>query len=65
MCMGQVQEWLGTIKARLNADITPDSIVIDGAEGGRGAAPIEFAGHIGMHMCDGLRLVHNTLVGRP
>jgi glutamate synthase domain-containing protein 2 len=43
--------------------ITPDFIVIDGAEGGTGAAPLEFSDHMGMPMLEGLRLVHNTLVG--
>jgi glutamate synthase domain-containing protein 2 len=41
----------------------PDFIVIDGAEGGTGAAPLEFSDHMGMPMAEGLRLVHNTLVG--
>ena len=41
----------------------PDFIVIDGAEGGTGAAPVEFSDNIGMPMREGLRLVHNTLVG--
>ena len=43
--------------------IFPDFIVIDGVEGGTGAAPVEFADNIGMPMREGLRLVHNTLVG--
>ncbi|MGA0792489.1 MAG: FMN-binding glutamate synthase family protein, partial [Burkholderiaceae bacterium] len=63
MCIGQVQEWFGLVKAMLTTKVTPDFIVIDGAEGGTGAAPIEFADHMGMPMRDGLRLVHNTLVG--
>jgi glutamate synthase domain-containing protein 2 len=63
MCIGQVQEWFGVVKATLNKNVTPDFIVIDGAAGGTGAAPIEFADHMGMSMRDGLRLVHNALVG--
>jgi glutamate synthase domain-containing protein 2 len=63
LCIGQVQEWFGLVKAMLSTKTTPDFIVIDGAEGGTGAAPIEFADHMGMPMRDGLRLVHNTLVG--
>ena len=42
---------------------TPDFIVVDGGEGGTGAAPLEFADHVGMPLTEGLMLVHNTLVG--
>jgi glutamate synthase domain-containing protein 2 len=41
----------------------PDFIVVDGAEGGTGAAPLEFTDHVGAPLQEGLRLVHNTLVG--
>jgi len=47
----------------LHTGIRPDFIVIDGAEGGTGAAPLEFSDHMGTPMQEGLRLVHNTLVG--
>jgi len=63
LCVGHVQEWFGLVKAMLETGISPDFIVIDGAEGGTGAAPIEFADHMGMPLRDGLQLVHNTLVG--
>jgi glutamate synthase domain-containing protein 2 len=43
--------------------IRPDFIVIDGKEGGTGAAPLEFADHIGMPMREGLTFVRNALVG--
>ena len=62
-CVGQVGEWLGVVKAMLESGVVPDFIVVDGAEGGTGAAPIEFADHMGMPLRDGLQLVHNTLVG--
>ena len=63
LCIGQVWEWFGIAKAMVKTGITPDFIVLDGAEGGTGAAPVEFSDHVGMPMRDGLRLVHNTLVG--
>jgi hypothetical protein len=44
-------------------DLLPDFIVVDGAEGGTGAAPLEFTDHVGAPLQEGLRLVHNTLVG--
>ena len=62
-CVGQTAEWFGLVKAMLQTGIVPDFIVVDGAEGGTGAAPIEFADHMGMPLRDGLQLVHNTLIG--
>jgi glutamate synthase domain-containing protein 2 len=50
-------------KAMLEHEITPDFIVIDGTEGGTGAAPLEFMDHVGMPLRDGLTFVHNTLIG--
>ena len=51
------------VKAMMETDITPDFIVVDGAEGGTGAAPVEFTDHVGVPLQEGLLLVHNTLVG--
>ena len=63
LCIGHPWEWFGIAKAMLETRILPDFIVIDGAEGGTGAAPLEFSDHMGMPLKEGLRLVHNTLVG--
>lgn len=63
LCIGHPWEWFGIAKAMLAADVYPDFIVIDGSEGGTGAAPVEFSDHVGMPLREGLRLVHNTLVG--
>jgi len=63
LCVGQVVEWFAIIKAMLSTGITPDFIVVDGSEGGTGAAPVEFSDHIGMPLRDGLQLVHATLIG--
>ena len=62
-CIGHAWEWFAIAKAMLKTGITPDFIVIDGAEGGTGAAPVEFSDHVGTPLREGLRLVHNTLVG--
>src|SRR5690606_10543575 len=43
--------------------IVPDFIVVDGKEGGTGAAPLEFTNHIGVPLREGVMFVHNTLVG--
>ena len=50
-------------KAMLETGITPDFIVIDGKEGGTGAAPLEFMDNIGMPLRDGLSFAHNALIG--
>ena len=54
---------MGIVKAMLETGVTPDFVVVDGAEGGTGAAPTEFSDHIGAPMREGLLFVHNTLVG--
>jgi glutamate synthase domain-containing protein 2 len=62
-CIGHPWEWFAICKAMLETDVLPDFIVIDGSEGGTGAAPLEFADHVGTPLQEGLLLVHNTLVG--
>jgi glutamate synthase domain-containing protein 2 len=47
----------------LETGIMPDFIVIDGKEGGTGAAPSEFSDHLGVPLREALLFVHNTLVG--
>lgn len=63
LCIGHPWEWFSIARAMLETGITPDFIVVDGAEGGTGAAPLEFTDHVGAPLQEGLRLVHNTLVG--
>ena len=63
LCIGHPWEFFGIVKAMLETGIVPDFIVVDGAEGGTGAAPMEFADHVGVPLQEGLLLVHNTLVG--
>jgi glutamate synthase domain-containing protein 2 len=60
--VGHPWEWFGMVKAMLETGITPDFIVVDGGEGGTGAAPLEFTDHVGAPMREALMLVHNTLV---
>jgi glutamate synthase domain-containing protein 2 len=63
LCIGHPWEWFALCKAMMQTDILPDFIVVDGSEGGTGAAPVEFADHVGAPLQEGLLLVHNTLVG--
>jgi glutamate synthase domain-containing protein 2 len=62
-CLGHPWEFMGIAKAMLETGILPDFIVVDGKEGGTGAAPVEFTDHIGVPLREGLLFVHNTLVG--
>ncbi|MDE2290254.1 MAG: FMN-binding glutamate synthase family protein, partial [Burkholderiales bacterium] len=41
LCVGHPWEFFGIVKAMLESGILPDFIVVDGAEGGTGAAPLE------------------------
>ena len=63
LAVGHPWEWFGIAKAMHETGMLPDFIVVDGAEGGTGAAPAEFIDHVGLPMHEGLMLVHNTLVG--
>ena len=63
LCIGHKWEFVAICKAMLETGITPDFIVVDGKEGGTGAAPLEFMDYVGMPLRDGLSLVHNALVG--
>jgi len=63
LCIGKPEDWFAILKAMIDTQLTPDFIVVDGSEGGTGAAPVEFIDHIGMPMRDSLRLIHQTLIG--
>jgi glutamate synthase domain-containing protein 2 len=63
LCIGHEWEFLAICKAMLETGIYPDFIVVDGKEGGTGAAPMEFVDHIGKPMRQGLYFVHNALIG--
>lgn len=63
LAIGHPWEWFALAKAMQQTALLPDFIVVDGAEGGTGAAPAEFIDHVGLPMHEALMLVHNTLVG--
>ena len=63
LCLGRKEEFLSICKAMLQTNILPDFITVDGAEGGTGAAPLEFTNHVGEPLESALVFVHNALVG--
>jgi glutamate synthase domain-containing protein 2 len=63
LCIGHPWEFLAICKAMQETEIYPDFIVVDGKEGGTGAAPLEFTDHLGMPLREGLNFVHNALIG--
>lgn len=63
LCVGHKSEFIGICLAMIELDIYPDFITVDGAEGGTGAAPLEFSDSVGAPMMDALAFVHNMLIG--
>jgi glutamate synthase domain-containing protein 2 len=63
LCVGLRHELLAICKAMLEEQSTPDFVIVDGAEGGTGAAPAEYEDHVGVPLTEGLIMVHNALVG--
>ena len=62
-CVGSRVEVLALCKAMLAVGTAPDFVVVDGAEGGTAAAPVEYQHWVGLPLTDGLMTVHNALVG--
>lgn len=63
LCIGRRTEFFAICKAMLETKIYPDFITIDGAEGGTGAAPLEFSNRLGLPINEGLFFVNNALIG--
>lgn len=63
LCVGKRTEMLALTRAMVETGITPDFIVVDGIEGGTGAAPTEFIDDIGSPMRNGLLVVRDALTG--
>ena len=63
LCIGIKSEFINIIKAMKDADTYADFIVIDGGEGGTGAAPLEFSNSVGMPLREGLAFAHDILMG--
>ncbi|GHB07872.1 FMN-binding glutamate synthase family protein [Salinicola rhizosphaerae] len=63
LAIGHPWEWFAMVKAMRETGQRPDFIVVDGGEGGTGAAPLEFINRLGVPLTEALMLVHNTLLG--
>jgi glutamate synthase domain-containing protein 2 len=61
MCIGNKSEFIEIAQAIADTGIVPDFICVDGAEGGTGAAPLEFSDHIGMPLYEALAFASKTL----
>jgi glutamate synthase domain-containing protein 2 len=61
LCIGNKQEFERICQEMMHNQIFPDFITIDGAEGGTGAAPLEFTDSLGMPLYDALAFVKQTL----
>lgn len=63
LCFGHRSEFIAICKAMIKTGIKPDFIVIDGGEGGTGAAPLEFSNHVGNPVREGLAAAYDILIG--
>jgi glutamate synthase domain-containing protein 2 len=61
LCLGKRREFLAICKAMLETRLHPDYIAVDGAEGGTGAAPLEFSNALGCPLSEALSFVNNSL----
>ena len=64
LCIGDKQEFEAICDAMNDTGIIPDFISIDGAEGGTGAAPLEFTDYLGMPLYDALAFARECLEAR-
>lgn len=62
LCIGRIEEFVEICETMKTTGILPDFITVDGAEGGTGAAPKEFADSVGMPLEPALIFVHQTLI---
>ncbi len=63
LCVGSKVDFLAICKAMVAEGVTPDFVIVDGGEGGTGAAPLEYEDHVGTPLTEGLLFVHNALRG--
>jgi glutamate synthase domain-containing protein 2 len=62
LCVGSKKEFTAMVEEMKAQQLFPDFITIDGAEGGTGAAPLEFSDSVGMPLYDALSFAHHILI---
>ncbi len=62
LCIGDTRDFEKVCQEMIAENIFPDFITVDGAEGGTGAAPLEFADGVGMPFEPALIFVNKTLI---
>ncbi|MEX0619206.1 MAG: FMN-binding glutamate synthase family protein [Pseudohongiellaceae bacterium] len=63
LCLGRKREFMSIVKAMLETAILPDFITVDGAEGGTGAAPVEFSNRLGIPCLEATYFINQVLIG--
>lgn len=63
LCLGQKVQFMAIVKAMLETKILPDFITVDGAEGGTGAAPVEFSNRLGTPCLEATYYINQVLIG--
>lgn len=61
LCIGKTEEFIELCEEMNRQQVYPDFITVDGAEGGTGAAPLEFVDTVGIPLEPALIFVHKTL----
>lgn len=61
LCIGKPEEFEAICEAMVITGSYPDFISIDGGEGGTGAAPLEYANHVGLPLFVGLVMADKLL----
>lgn len=61
LCIGKAEEFTDICEKMVATGLMPDFITVDGAEGGTGAAPLEFSDSVGMPIVPALMFVNNSL----
>ncbi|UZD23518.1 FMN-binding glutamate synthase family protein [Algoriphagus halophytocola] len=61
LCVGRTEEFTAICKEMVAKKVYPDFITIDGAEGGTGAAPLEFSDSVGLPLEPALIFVRTSL----
>ncbi len=62
ICIGRTEEFIELCVEMKQRNTYPDFITVDGAEGGTGAAPLEFSDSVGIPLEPALIFVNRTLV---